>query len=85
MKHAARAKNVFNQSAHLFILSTTNQNMQKTIESEEKVTFHTGRKQRSNHRPFTVEKNSSHKKSVLELVFRFSREIFTLSDSRYIF
>ena len=38
-------------------------NTQKTIENKGKITFHPGRKQRSNHRPFAVEKNSSHKKT----------------------
>ena len=68
----AGAKNVFSQSAHLFTLSITNQNTQKTIENDEKITFHPGRKQRTNHRPFVEEKNSSHKKPVLQVVFRFS-------------
>ena len=38
----ARVENVVNQSAHLFTLSVTNQNAQKRIENEEKVTFHPG-------------------------------------------
>ena len=78
----AMAKNVFNQSAHLFTLSITNQNYQKTIENEEKITFYLGRRQRPNRRPIAVEKNSSHKKPVLQVVFRFSGEIFTFSGSR---
>ena len=76
-------KNAFSQSVvHLFILSITNQNTQKTIENEEKITFHLGRKQRPNHKSFAVEKNSSQKKPLLQEVFRFSQEIFTLSGSR---
>ena len=81
----ARRKNVLIQSACLFTLPITNQNTQKTIENEEKITSHLGRKQRLNHRAFAVEKNSSHKKSVWQVVFHFYREIFTLSGSRYIF
>ena len=52
---------------------------------EEKTTFHPGRKQRPNHGPFAVEKNSSHNKPLLQVIFRFSWEIFTLSGSRCIF
>ena len=81
----ARRKNVLSQSAYLFTLPITNQNMQKTIENEEKITSYLGRKQRPNQRAFAVEKNSSHKKSVWQVVFHFYREIFTLLGSRYIF
>ena len=76
-------KNAFSQSVvHLFTLSITNQNTQRTIENEEKITFHLGREQRQNHKSFAVEKNSSQKKPLLQVVFRFSQEIFTLSGSR---
>ena len=81
----SKGENVFSQSAHLLTLSLTNRNAQKTIENEEKITFHPGRKQRPNHRAFAVEKNSSYKKPVLQVVFLFPWEIFTLSGSRYIF
>ena len=83
--YSARAKKVFSQSAHLLTLSITNQNTQRAIENEEKISFHLGRKQSPNHRAFAVEKNSSHRKPVWQVVFRFSREFFTLSGSRYNF
>ena len=63
----------------------TNQNMQKTIENADKITFNLGRMYRPSHRAFAVEKNSSHRKPVWQVVFRFSLEIFTLSGSRYNF
>ena len=75
-------------SANQFIClhcQITNQNTQETIENEKKITFHLGRKQRLNHGAFAVEKNSSQKKPMWQVVFRFSLEIFTLSGSRYIF
>ena len=62
---------------------TTNQIMQKTIENEDKITYHLGRMYRPSHGAFAVEKNSSHRKLVWQVVFRFSLEIFTLSGSRY--
>ena len=49
------------------------------------ITFHPDQKQRPNHRTFAMEKNSSHRKPMLQVVFRFSREIFILSGRRYIF
>ena len=48
-----------------------------TIENEEKITFHPV-ESKDRIRPFAVEKSSSHKKPVLQVVFRFSWEIFTL-------
>ena len=63
----------------------TNQNMQKTIENEEKTTFHLGRMYRPSHRAFAVEKSSSHRKPVWQVEFCFSLEIFELSGSRYNF
>ena len=63
----------------------TNQITQKTIENEDKITFHLGRMYRPSHRAFSVEKNSSHRKPVWQVVFRFSLEIFTYSGSRYNF
>ena len=51
--------NVFNQSAHLFTVSISNQNTQKTIENEEKIASDRIRKQRPNHMLFAAEKNSS--------------------------
>ena len=62
---------------------STNQITHKTIENEHKITFHLGRMYRTSHRAFAVEKNSSHRKRVWQVVFRFSLEIFTLSGSRY--
>ena len=67
----ARRKNVLSQSAYLFTLSVTNQIAQKTIENEEKLTSHFGQKQRPNHRAFSVEKNSSHKKRCGKWYFAF--------------
>ena len=78
-------KNVFYQSVHLFALSITNQIMQKTIESEDKITFHLGRMHRPSHRAFAVEKNSSHRKPARQVAFRFSLEIFKHSGSGYKF
>ena len=72
----ARTKTFFSQSDNLFTLSNANQNTQKTIENEEKITFHLGRKQRPNHRALAVEKDSSHKKLVRQVVFCFSRGNF---------
>ena len=63
----------------------TKQKTQKTIENEHKMTFHLGRMYRTSHRAFAVEKNSSHRKPVWQVVFRFSLEIFTLSGSRHNF
>ena len=63
----------------------TNQNMQKTMENEDEITFHLSRMYRPSHRAFAVEKNSSHRKQVWQVVFRFSLEIFTYSGSRYNF
>ena len=82
---STRAKNILSQSVHLCTLSTTNKNTQKTIENEGKITFHLGRKHRPSHRAFAVEKNNSRRKSVRQVVFRFSWEIFTLSGSTYNF
>ena len=59
--------------------------IRKTIENEEKITFHLGRMHRLSHRASAVEKNSSHRKPVWQEVFRFSREIFIFSGSRYNF
>ena len=81
----ARGENVFNQSANLFTLSTTNQDTQKTIENEEKITSDWIQKKRLNHRPFAVKKNSSHKKLMLQVVFPFSGQSSTLSSNRYTF
>ena len=69
----ARAKNVFSQSAHLFTLSITNQNLQKTIENEEKRTVHPGGKQRPNHRPFAVEKTTLTTNRCCKWYFTFPR------------
>ena len=63
----------------------TNQITQKTIENEDKITFHLGRMYRPSQRAFAVEKNCSYRKPVWQVVFRFSLEIFTLSGSRYNF
>ena len=57
----------------------------KRIENEDKITFHLGRMYRPSHRAFAMEKNSSYRKPVWQVVFRFSLEIFTLSGSRYNF
>ena len=71
--------------AHFFTSPITNKNTQKTIENEEKITIHPGRKQRPIHRAFAVEKTSSDIKPVLQVLFCVSQEIFTFSGSRHIF
>ena len=78
-KPMSKGKTCFSQSAHLFTLSIVNQNMQKTIENEEKITFHKVREQRPSHRLQAVEKNNSYKKLVLQVVFCFVRGILIFS------
>ena len=67
----ARAKNVFNQSSHFFTLSITNQNAQKTIENEES-------KAKAESQAFCCGEKQLSQKTNVQIVFRFSREIFTL-------